>query len=271
MASVNNLDHGWSDRNTGPTAQPEPEPCRAAEAQRLERKQLEQQLQQCAAQLAKARADLDRQVLAACARERQRIGQELHDGLGQQLTGIAFLAQVLEARLAGRAPGEAAEMAELRRRALEAVGLNRRLVRGLLPLSLEAGGLGAALAELASDVTKLFDVSCVFQAEGPVENLGPAPTIHLHRIAQEAVGNAIKHGQARHVVIRCAATPEKVALTVSDDGIGFDASKAKGDRLGLRIMRHRARSIGASLQISRGAQGGTVVSCALSKGRWPPG
>ena len=267
MASVNYLDRRTSGKRASLARQPEA--CQAAAPRRLERKQLERQLQQCAAQLAKAKADLDAQVLEACARERLRIGQELHDGLGQQLTGIAFLAQLLEERLAGKAPGEAVRMAELRRRAVEAVGLNRRLVRGLLPLSLEAGGLGAALAELAADVAKLFKVSCVFRAEGPVEKLAAAPAIHLHRIAQEAVSNAIKHGKARHVVIRCTATPDKVALTVSDDGVGFEVSKAKGDRLGLRIMRHRARSIGATLKIGRGAKGGTVVSCALSKGRWP--
>jgi len=267
MASVNYLGQRAGAGRTSPAGQPEPAPAPAP--QRQQRKQLERQLQQCAAQLAKAKASLDAQVLEACARERLRIGQELHDGLGQQLTGIAFLAQLLEERLVERAPAEAAQMAELRQRAVEAVGLNRRLVRGLLPLSLETGGLSAALTELAGDAAKLFNVSCVFQAEGPLEKLAPAPTIHLHRIAQEAVSNAIKHGKARHVVIRYAATPDKVALTVSDDGIGFDLSEAKGDKLGLRIMRHRARSMGATLQIGRGAEGGTVVSCVLSKDHWP--
>jgi PAS domain S-box-containing protein len=211
------------------------------------------------------RERLEREILEVSAREQQRIGQDLHDGLGQRLTGIAFLSKALAQKLAAQSSPEAETAAEIARLVNQTITEARHLARGLSPVALEVGGLKVALEELALNMERLFDVSCIVKAEDvlPVRDDGKAR--HLYYVAQEAVTNAVKHGHAEKVEIRLVNTEDECALTIRDDGIGFSNKVQTNEGMGLHIMRYRANMIHASFSIQPAPGGGAVVH--LSVGR----
>src|SRR5439155_11926904 len=176
------------------------------------------------------------------------------------LTGTTFAIKTLEEKLIAAGVSEASEareIAELLRRAnVEA----RNVARGLHPVELEVGGLAAALSELAFNVQSLFNVGCRFDCQSPVALADNSKAVHVYRIAQEAVNNALKHARAKHIGITLSQTNGRVALTVNDDGVGLPAEAAQRAGMGLNIMAYRARMIGGSLEVQRGGRGGTVVS-----------
>jgi PAS domain S-box-containing protein len=210
---------------------------------------------------------LERAILDISGREQRRIGQDLHDGLGQHLTGIAFMSKVQEQRLAERSRPEAADAAKIVRLVNEAIHKTRELARGLLPVQSDAQGLMSALQHFSSEVEDLFQVSCRFECEEPVLVPDEAVANHLYRIAQEAVHNATKHGQARNIVIALRAADDGGALTVRDDGIGFADPAASHTGMGLQIMRYRVSMIGGALEIARCGAHGTLVTCVFPKKR----
>jgi signal transduction histidine kinase len=201
-------------------------------------------------------------ILEAAELERQRIAQELHDDLCQQLMGITCLGRSLEQHLAAPMPGEAANAQQIRDIAEGAMRRAKELAKGLQPVELH-GGLGAALLELAKNVSAIFGVPCHFRGESKVALSDPAAPIHLYRIAQEAIHNAVRHGRAKNVYVDLVQVPGRVILSIEDDGIGI-CEKAPSQGLGLRSMRHRARMIGGTLCIERGVNAGTLVTCQIS-------
>jgi signal transduction histidine kinase len=211
--------------------------------------------------------ELERQILEISDAEQRRIGHDLHDGLGQHLTGIALMVRRLEHHLAAVSSpdtGEAHRLSELTKTAVE---WTHDLCRSLSPPVLEsAGGLPEALRELAANAETIFNIECTFAQNGaalPAVDL--ASSVHLYRIAQEAISNAVRHGGARHVQIELRGTADAVAVRVADDGAGIETSKAsEGEGMGLRIMRYRARMIGASIELTRRDGGGTLVSCVFN-------
>jgi PAS domain S-box-containing protein len=205
------------------------------------------------------RRRLEEEVLRISESEQRRIGQDLHDGLGQHLTGIELLMQALQSKLPAKNKKEAERIAEHVR---QAIRQTRSLARGLSPVELDANGLMAALQELAANVEALFRVRCKFLCQAPVLISNNTVATHLFRIAQEAVSNAIKHGHARHVDITLQSTGEEVQLVVSDDGRGLPDPKPQGEGMGLRIMQYRAGMIGAALSV-KSNESGTVVTCAI--------
>lgn len=211
------------------------------------------------------RKRLEREILGISDREQRRIGQDLHDGLCQLLTGTSFAVKALEEKLAANSATETGEVREigtlLRRATVEA----RNVARGLHPVNLEAGGLPSALHELAFNVESLFNIRCTFHGEGPVGVEDLATAVHAYRIAQEAVNNALKHSHADHVTIRLAETNGAVTLTVTDNGIGYSGESSNGKGMGRNIMEYRARMIGGTLQIAAGHSGGTTVSLTFHK------
>ncbi|MFQ5989544.1 MAG: PAS domain S-box protein, partial [Candidatus Methylomirabilales bacterium] len=209
------------------------------------------------------RKRLEKEILEVSAREQRRIGQDLHDGLGQHLTGIAFLSKVLEQKLAAKSLGEAAEAAEIAALVNDAVTQTRDLARGLCPVQLEANGLVAALQELSSKTESLFNVSCRFQCDHPVLIHDNAVATNLYFIAQEGVSNAIKHGRARHIVIGLTVSKDRITLMVKDDGIGFPEVVEEHTGMGLHIMNYRARMIDGTLTFQRDPEGVTTVICSL--------
>jgi PAS domain S-box-containing protein len=207
------------------------------------------------------RRRLEKTVLDISAQEARRIGQDLHDGLGQHLTGIAFMSKVLERKLADSSAPESADADTILKLVNEAIDKTRELARGLRPVVSDAEGLMSALQQIATEVADLFRISCRFQCAEPVLISDVSAATHLYHIAQEAVNNAIKHGNAHEVLIALSRDDDAGALTIEDDGVGFPAVAATGSGMGLHIMRYRASMIGGTLQVECNDHGGTCISC----------
>jgi signal transduction histidine kinase len=206
---------------------------------------------------------LEREILEISEREQRRIGQELHDSIGQQFTGIAFMTKVLEQKLAVKLPEEAASAAEIAKLVNQATDQARGLAKGLHPVDLDADNLTSALNELASGTQSLFGVRCTFKCDKPVETSSSAVAVNLYRIVQEAINNAIKHGRTRNIDIRLALDGTESVLTVENDGEPFPDNVADSKGMGLQIMSHRAELIDGSLDIRRGVKGGAVLTCTF--------
>lgn len=211
------------------------------------------------------RKRMEREILEISEREQSRIGQDLHDGLCQHLVSVAFASNMLADKLRARALAEAADAQEISALVDDAITQSRQLARGLYPVKLEAEGLASALEELAASVSALFGVRCGFECGAPVTLSEHAAATHLYRIAQEAITNAIKHGNAKHITIHLAAAGDMVKLIVHDDGHGVANGWDRAEGMGLHIMRYRARMIGGTLHIERGAGGGAVVACSFQQ------
>lgn len=206
---------------------------------------------------------LQKEILEISQRERTRIGQDLHDGLGQHLTGITFLTKALQNRLRAKGISEADEVEEIGQLVFQALTQTRSLARGLFPVEVEVGGLTQAFKELANTAEQLFQIVCRIDCAEEIEIGSNTVATHLFRLAQEAISNSVKHGKAKEVVISLRSADDQWVLSVADDGVGFARPAAGVAGLGLRIMHYRAQKIGGSLEILAGAQGGTVVSCTF--------
>jgi len=209
------------------------------------------------------RKSLERDILDISERERLRIGHDLHDGLGQELTGLAMLSTALAERMAAHGVAgddEAERIADLTHECIEHT---RDLARGLCPLDLEDDGLTAALSRLGERISKLPRLRCDCDLPRQVR-IDEAISSHLYRIAQEAINNAVRHGKASRIYIRLREENERITLTVADDGVGIpDAERSDG--MGLRLMRYRAKMIRGTLDIRRGDEAGTLVSCVVDR------
>ncbi|MHC4727826.1 MAG: PAS domain S-box protein, partial [Planctomycetota bacterium] len=214
------------------------------------------------------RKRLEKEILNISEREQKRIGQELHDSIGQQLTGIAFMTKVLEQKLAAKLPDEATDATEIKKLVNQAMGQMRGLARGLHPVDLDAGSLTLALQELATTTENLFGIRCTFEYDKPVSIDNIEVATHLYRITQEAITNAIKHGKTKIIRIELTNEKDKSILKVKNDGLDFpEEFEARGTGMGLQIMDHRADIIGASFDIHKAAEGGTIVTCSFKHKR----
>jgi len=207
------------------------------------------------------RKHLEKTILEISAREQRRIGQDLHDGLGQHLTGIAFMSKVQEQKLVEKGLPESNDAAKIVNLVNEAIHKTRELARGLLPVVSDAQGLMSALQQWAGEVEDLFAVNCRFECFAPVLIHDDAVATHLYYVAREAVNNAIKHGHAHQIVIRLAASLHQGALTIQDNGYGIGPVVPGNRGMGLHLMNYRARMIGGSLEVQRIPAGGTLVTC----------
>lgn len=210
------------------------------------------------------REDLERELLDVSEQERQRIGQELHDSIGQQLTGIAFMMEVLAEKLADKSLTEEAPYAQrISTRVSRAVELARNLAKGLHPIDLNRNGLLPALEELATHTEQLFNIFCTFTCDKAVSIRRISAPINLYRIAQEAITNAVKHGKTQHIRIRLNSQNDRIVLTVENDGLDFPEGPRRTEGMGLKIMRYRAELMHSSFDIRKGAKGGTMVTCVV--------
>jgi PAS domain S-box-containing protein len=212
------------------------------------------------------RKELEREVLESAAEEGRRIGRELHDGVGQELTGLGLMAGALARQLDGKAEAPHALAGKLVAGVQRVHEQVRALCRGLVTAELEAGGLRAALEELARRTAEQGGVECTLECPHPVRVPDPTTANHLYRIAQEAVSNALRHGQPRRVRVGLHATPQGIQLSVTDDGTGIANGnntgwEAKG--LGVSTMRYRANLIGAALNIGPANGQGVLVTCTV--------
>ncbi|MBW8039948.1 MAG: PAS domain S-box protein [Planctomycetes bacterium] len=211
-----------------------------------------------------ARKGLEKEILSVSEQERRKIGQELHDSLGQQLTGIAFMTKVLEQKLAKKSLDEAADVIKIAKLVNQATAQAHSLAKGLHPVDLDTGTLVSALQELAMGTETLFDVHCIFKSDKLVHVNDHEVAVHLYRITQEAITNAIKHGKAKNIQIGLVYGRSKSVLTVKSDGLDFPKDfEAKYTGMGLQIMDHRVDIIGGSLDIHKAPEGGTIVVCGF--------
>ena len=213
------------------------------------------------------RKKLEQEVVEIASQEQRRIGQDLHDSVGQELTALNMLAgdlaEIVQAGNAGVDKVVSRIVDGLARCKAEL----RSVIRGLLPVPVDALGLMAALTDLAGRIQSEDDVNCAFDCEGTVSIADNTTATQLYLIAQEAVHNALKHARAGNIRISLSAA-HPLRLVVEDDGIGIVEKRAGGGKqsgVGLRIMRNRAAIIGASISVERGHPSGTRVVCTLSR------
>jgi PAS domain S-box-containing protein len=209
------------------------------------------------------RKRLEKEILEINDRVQRRIGQDLHDGLCQQLAGVELMCQVLEQKLKAKAKTDSARLGEIGGHVREAISQARLMARGLSPIVLESEGLMSGLKELASNTENVYGISCQFECDELVLVNDHAAATHLFRIAQEAVSNAIRHGRATQLQVRLKQLDEGLLLEITDNGRGFNSNKNTGG-MGLRIMQSRATTIGGKLTIEEGAGGGVRVTCTVA-------
>lgn len=206
--------------------------------------------------------ELERQVSVTAEAERRRVGRELHDDLGQRLTGMSLVSEAIHKELMMENPRLARHAEAIQTAASEAISQVRRLAHGLMPVGLDAGDISAALRELARS-TSLGGVACYFECEREGSALrDPDVATNLYRIAQEAVTNAVRHGKATSVAIRLDVVEEKSRLTIHDDGSGFDVEEASSlaEGAGLGSIQFRASVIDFNLLMSSTIGIGSVVT-----------
>jgi signal transduction histidine kinase len=212
------------------------------------------------------RKRLEQEILEASENEMRRIGHDLHDGVGQQLTALSLFASGLHKEAEATAPHLAEACKKLSSELREAIRQIRVLSHGLSPVSLEENGLVEAMRKLAEDTRSAAKVSCEFEASSSAPVGDPHVAAQLYRIGQEAVTNALKHSGARRIHISLKTTPALTELQVKDDGGGFSRSGLNGkEGLGLRAMKHRAEVIGAVFQLDSTPGQGTRITCTLRK------
>jgi len=209
------------------------------------------------------RKRLEREILEISSREQRRIGHDLHDGVCQQLAAIAYRMDILGEQLQEKGVAESAEAERVGGLVNEAINQTRSVARGLFPISLEENGLVSALEELAVNTSNLFKVRCQFSTEGQLPKVEDGAALHLYYIAQEAVLNAAKHGRADNISISLARANDRFTLAIRDDGSGFELSNRGFGGMGIRIMRYRARVIGATLDLKSQPGQGTQISCVF--------
>jgi PAS domain S-box-containing protein len=207
------------------------------------------------------RKGLEETILAISAREQRRIAQDLHDGLGQHLTGIAFMSKVLEDKLSDKQLPEAEAAAKIVKMVNEAIENTRQLAHGLHPVAAEPLGLLSALHKWANEVEQLFRIGCNFRCERPIEIHDANLATNLYRIAQEAVNNAIRHGKSRNIFIGLSGKSGIGTLTIQDDGEGFPKKPPAQPGAGLSIMNYRADMVGGSLKVQPNEGRGVTVTC----------
>ena len=210
------------------------------------------------------RKRLERETLEASDSEMRRIGHDLHDGVGQRLTALALFNAGLQGEVEVRAPDLAGSLKKIGGDLREIIRQVRVLSHGFSPVPFEDNGLVEALKQLADGTQSMARVACEFEASTPVAINDPHLAAQLYRIGQEAVTNALKHGQAHRIHIALESTPAKLELRVKDDGRGFSpAATARRAGLGLRAMKYRADLVGAVLRIDSVPGRGTCVTCTL--------
>ena len=208
------------------------------------------------------RRRLDQEIARVADRERRRLGHDLHDSLGQHLTGTALAAQVLKEKLAARSAVETGEAEKLVRCVEEGIEITRNLARGFFSPELDAEGLVVALQHLAETVRERFGINCVLDGDESIRINDSAIANQLYQIAQEAVTNSVKHAAATRIDIRLSMDGREFCLSIIDDGVGFP-DKPRSEGLGLRLMRHGASMSGATFDVRRNGDKGTIATCHL--------
>jgi PAS domain S-box-containing protein len=208
------------------------------------------------------RKQLEREITEISTAEQRRIGQELHDGVSQELTGLRMMASAAKERLTDH-PGVTELLSRIIKGLQRVQDQVRQVSHGLVPVELDAAGLRAALADLAERVRQQTGLACAFQCPQRVFVKDAFTATHLYHIVQEATNNALRHGQPKRIDIQMNAESDALILSIADDGIGMPEHRSPMYGVGIRLMRHRASLIGGILNIAPAGGTGTLVTCTL--------
>lgn len=208
---------------------------------------------------------LESEIIRISEQERQQIGNNLHDGLGPHLVGVKFMMNLLEQKLEKKGIEEVTDVREINTLISEGIDHTRRLVKGLVPVDIDADGLIVALEDLATNIQKLFGITCTFEHDESLHMKDNIAATHLYLIAREATNNAIKHSRADKIEITINEQKGLITLKVKDNGIGIEKLLDTMKGMGINIMKYRARLINATLDIRTNRSGGTSVSCIMKK------
>ncbi len=212
------------------------------------------------------RQELERELLEISEREKRRIGEDLHDMVCQELTATALFLKSTAKKVEGESPTAAQTLGEAAQIVNRNVGLTRDLARGLQPADLKGSGLKEALRGLCAQAGEVSEIKCHLKAAKGVRVTDDNVALHLYRVAQEAVTNAVKHSGAKNLLITLDKNAENVCVTVEDDGKGF-SPRRRSKGLGLHIMRYRANVLGGELKIEKRKRGGMQITCVIPNKR----
>ena len=210
---------------------------------------------------------LEDALIESSERERQSVGQELHDGVCQQITGVMLQCKVLEKALAEGKPVDPDRFRIITAMLDGSLGQAHDLARGLSPGALSAEALVPSLKDLARRTRETFEVDCEVEAQTGGAGLEPAAATHLYRIAQEAVVNALKHGRPRQILLRLVARGDMLTLEVRNDGRPLGIPARSRDGMGLRIMRYRCEQLGGTLELLPMPVAGVSLCCTVPLGQ----
>lgn len=209
------------------------------------------------------RRELEKEILRISEEERQNLGQDLHDVLGQMLTGIHLISKNVAQKLRNEGMSCSEDVEEISNLVKEADEYAKTLARGLVHINFEKDGLKAAFNQLAVQVEKLFDIECKVSCNGGINISNNMKIMHLYRIAQESISNAVKHGKAKNIDITLQAKNGTLKLSIEDDGIGFNNMSQKNNGLGIHIMRYRASILSGRIEIFETENQKTNIVCSI--------
>ena len=210
------------------------------------------------------RQRLEREILEVSEREQSRLGQDLHDALGQELSGIAMLGDVLAKQLQMQSHPSSQAAAQIASYVRVAIDSTRRLAKGYYPIELDRYGLLMALKDLAQQTSHRTGICCELRQHGAEPDLDKFTEIHIYRIVQECISNAVKHAEPSHISVESRAAEGVHSFIITNDGVGFE-KPAGSPGMGLHLMEYRARVIHAQITLERPAAGGCRVTCRLKR------
>ena len=208
------------------------------------------------------RKQLELEIMQAGATEQQRIGRDLHDGIGQELSGIAYLAAALRDKLSERSAGEAEDASEIASLIRRSIIGTREIVKGLCPVPQQPDALANGLRELSDSIVEAHGIACNCECDPDITIADREAANHLYFIAREAAHNSAKHSKTDRITITLIEENGRVKLEVRDYGIGLAKSRQySSGGYGLRIMNHRATLISGTLELRQHRDGGISIIC----------
>ncbi len=220
------------------------------------------------------RKELEQEILDISNREQRSMGNDLHDGLGQELTGLSLMMKGLQVQMEREGSAYLEQVVKMSELITNTIQTTRLMARGLAPVNLERGGLREALRLLMVRCSTMYHMQCVLEdQQATLPELDEGQATHLYRIAQEATTNAARHANATAVTIELRTTARRLYLSITDNGVGLKNGPNKGQSgMGLKIMEYRARTIGGSIAFETLQKGTRIaLSCSLQLLRKPRG